>query len=561
MARIPLVPNSRIKLDIRALFRVLTASAPILNGYRIRVSSFFVPYRLYVPELRLNEATVVNDFSDAILPRIQIPAVFPSTTSGLSAGGSSVAAPRMVAPGSLWNCVGMPVGYFSPLTPGTPTNTSTTATWPQSSTPELLRGIDFLSYVDIYRNYFMNTASSYSIIVRANAGSATVTAGGSPWQNPGLFSLSNSTLERGFVEMVRSFESASSTRSFEYRDLLGTSFDERFFISCPNGGLFAKSLPLDIVNARIENTRYAEAISRSMVEVSGGKLNMQDLVDGRRLYDYFIKAAYTVRFDQWIKAEYGIDISKHLDIPMLLRTWSTDINFEALYGTATASNDDSQTSYLGSQVGTAAGMSNAWRLNYRAQEYGDVVFILSVEPDVVYTKTLDPALEKTVFSDMFTPSFDRMGAQGVPQSRINALRRGVGVAGFSYVSAPFYSSRSFPVGYYTGTSFTERNVGYQPSWSEYVYPYSSAIGSISDPTNSLRTWISSPYYGDGPVSSYFPNSDASSITNLYDSVHSVPTDYLVQFPDTTAGSQPFLIGLNFRGSLFAPISSNQISKL
>ena len=51
IASIPTLPRDRFSIDMNSFTHALVAKNPILNNYKVRISAFFVPDRLYVPEL------------------------------------------------------------------------------------------------------------------------------------------------------------------------------------------------------------------------------------------------------------------------------------------------------------------------------------------------------------------------------------------------------------------------------------------------------------------------------------------------------------------------------
>nr|CRY94234.1 hypothetical protein [uncultured prokaryote] len=548
------IPKGDYRINISSAVQALVAKNPILNGYKVRISAFWCPYYLYVPELRLNNSyagNIASGFADA---------VFPQFTLGAPRSAWNSNANWTVGPGSLLNCIGLPVGYYNPYVQSSLTESF-------QSSDEMLCAMPVLQYWDIFRNYFMNTAEDDVRFV----GSVSVTD--SQLREPRTYSMKGSDLESNFQSIFSSFttyqRSVGLSSFYKYRSSTTNELQTlapRQIYSCINGGLFLKSLPFDFVNARLNSTRYANALARSMVSISNDKLSMQDLVDGQRLYDYFLKAAWVGdRFDQWIKAEFGLDVTRNLDIPLLLRTFSYNLNFGTLYGTADGSNSNS-TSYLGSQVGTASSsLGRPQYLRWKAKDYGDIVFIASIEPDVMYMTNVDPFLYKTRMTDVFTPSYDRMGVQGVSQFMVNALRPSAGLP-TSQVLTPNASQAGkditgVPPTFIYGSAangYPKALVGYHPTWSEYRFRYSRAMGSFGDVTNQLNTWIATPSYGIFPDTIY--QAAAGSVSSN-SSVYGNPSDFLRAFPDTTASSRPFLFALECSVEAWQPIANNQISHL
>ncbi|WGL31226.1 major capsid protein [Dipodfec virus UOA04_Rod_809] len=586
------VPRGQYRVNLNSVVKTLTASAPILNGFNCRVSLFHIPYRLYVPSYRVNSSYSFSgastNFSAAQFPRIRVQPAYANATGTVDSTLPTGVAYNGIGPSSVLNCLGLPVGYSNLRSGGQGTfvasNSSATVTAPAGE-DEYISAFELLSYWDIYRNYFMNTAQTTGYVLAPSHLTDTVSSGsnipiryavtGSPYYSMPqklsfLHQFSTNTFEAQFEGILQVLNNSSNSSSqtpvlstvpWQLSSYTLGGYSPALWSTSASSGLFVKSAPFDFVNARVNTSRYQEAIARSIVDVSGGRLSMQSLVDGRRLYDYFTKAAWTVRFDQWIKAEFGVDIRKYLDIPMLLRTWSFDIDFNSLFASAAGANDQNQGSEsdFGEQAGYGYGKRGGMKLNYTAEEYGLIMAIVSVEPDAVHTLTVNPFLHKLGSTDLFTPSFDRMGMQDVPADQVdhrNRFETG-SIVQPSTFQKPYWFSVN-PDVKFPGKSSSVKTVGYQPSWSEYCYPYSSAAGYIADPSNTMSTWLTQPlyYYGNSSRVGEIPDR-ASMVISPYSS----PLDSLRMFPDTTANSQPFIFALNVRGRQYLPISQNQISKL
>lgn len=585
--RYRMVPTDRLETTLSAVVNTFPAKAPVMGRYRCRVYAFWVPDRLYTPELRLNYTNNLSDsssFVDAFYPTFP---VYRDLTFRLFNGEDDVSSDDQtpyVSKLSLLNCIGLPnYGHGHGISNGI-----------QSTSGRAFNALDILAYYDIFRNYFANVNEEHyycmSPILTTNSFDAeTPVAESSNWTTSFLpfrldflnnyyrsqawlnnvtegFGMSDSIpglqrtigairpgldTELGYVYRDANIETPFNSQYWKVKptvsvqnviievdgdfmdhsieeldggyDLGGASMGYVYpFLQLgmmPMSGLVAKTYMKDMFSAGINDTQYRNIINQSMVALQDGGLNLNDLLVGQKLYEYFSKLAATgSRYDEFIRAEFGVDIRKYLDIPTFIKSWSWDLGFSHV--TATTSGADGQE--LGSLGGRGTGRLNDDQFNFSADEYGSLQFYMTIEPYVSYSAGVDPFLTDLQYSDMYSTSFDRMGLE-----QQNVL-------------------------YMNGRQLLrpDEALFYQPSWLKYKTDTSRTFGEMAEDFNywTLVRPVSGSLFQTDEYRHYDPYSS-----------YIAPAAYLASF--TSASNKypcPFFVQVGFDTTMKRPLSSNSL---
>lgn len=592
------IPNGRYKFDITALVQSFASKSPLLGGFNLRIYAFSCPDRLYVPELRENwTALSYNESGDASeetflqarYPVVQVPPLFDQTTT-VTAQNSGYG--HTLAPGSIYEQCGLPTLYANRLTTSLPTQTGVGIT----GAVDYVDATPILAYYHIFQNYFLN-ASDNEFMTIAPPNNVSYGLNPSRFYPASIRAVPSKNLNSLFSKVQGIGLIGSDAPGAVSRDVtswlpvvMGDSTWPQTarglsasLYSTLYGGLCVKSMPQDLVNAYVAPQAYERAIAKSLVALSDGKLDMQSLLDGRRLYNFYTKSMYGGgRFDQFIYSEYGLDIRKNLDIPLFLRSWSVPVSVGMIVASASGSPSGSgsqRESLFGELGGLGSGRRQSMKMTFTASEPGSVIFLACVEPQVMYTDSVSPFAKKFFFADRFTPSFDRMGLQPVAQDRVswgfsNPDFKPAGYPAASGVTPklptdkgtasylPVLSSQTSAEDVYCNP-FSQNAIGYQPSWSEYTSSYGRAKGRLA---YDLKYWVLAPRQdafsshlpqgpGDPPVYANL-SLPAANMSAYYN-----PVDYLQSFVSDFISDSPFVGFIGIHTTADIPISRTQIDKL
>lgn len=599
------VTRDRHELNLRAQIMTFPTEAPVMNPFKVRFYAFFVPDRLYVPELRTNDpsfngsnaslsetiasvkypvmpypgdAAALTIFDDESFNRFHYnPYGGPAYDDFVAAivdfvdGNSNVSSSTpvtsilesaaVVQKGSLLEFIGIQQGtagqaYYSAIN----TMSYVVASEDDSYGPfedfgkanafagasPYLNATRVLAYYDIFRNYFANPNEEYypCYVKRTDSlpaydDSTRPLYFEASGDTPSLMLLPFNDLNEAFnsqswitpgTDYPRKITDAAANYSLPWT----TDYWAGGLTSCQNAGLVTKCYLPDINSTFIGSGLYQKVIAESIVSVSNGQLNMQDLLVGQRIHNYFQKIAATGgRFHEWIRAEYGVNIMRYLDIPVFLRTWTTEVAFSAIYSTNAFMEDDS--TGLGQMAGRGTGSltydKDSRRRNMLAftpDEPGDLVILASIEPIVSYKGGIDWYLSVNQFDDLYTPSMDRIGMQPVHLAQIDVQNSTTLQTVKAYIDGNGDSIA--PINPY------QKVIGYQPAWTEYKSEVNRVYGDMAD---NLSYWS---LIRDPQTSlPLFDNIGQTPSTTSY----IIPSMYNTPFQDTTEEGNPFIVQIAF----------------
>lgn len=524
VTHIPLLPVDRIESSIRSLVLTFPTKNPMLSNFQARIYAFYVPYSLYVPALKANArlhpygSSPMNDAPEGGIETMYINqtnwanVMFPYWLPSSSIGA--------VQPHCLLDWIGVPVG-FRPY--DTVYDNSETSLNPTG----YISALRILAYYDIFRNYFANPMEEYFPMY---VGTGTASAPTTEWAWKDL-----ETLNRWYAAKPWYTNTSPSTQNI---NISSSPLYNMFGVSYASySGMCVKTFTRDMNNVFLSNGLYGNAIATSILDVSTGQLDLNQLAVGQRLYQYFTKVAATGgRFDEFARAEWGVDLRGELDIPMFLRSYSFDIGFDTVVSTAAT---DAQA--LGSLAGRGIGgikprskRDRSTQLNFSSKQYGELIFMFTIEPKNDYYQGIDPFLCKNWLGDLHTPSLDRLGWQPLYLAQINALNtanRNTDDNGWATDSNPF-----------------DIVIGRQPAWTEYKSMVNRLHGDLAVSGNSLHNWVLSRNYEedsfDGGQDAYISYID--------------PASYVDMFADTSTASDPFVVQIAFDVTAKRPVSNANI---
>lgn len=537
-------PNERIEVNPVSIVRTWPALAPILSRCRCRLFAFASNDKNYVPNYLKN-----STLKDTILPSIGLDNIrIREYLQGNNADQETMRNYNswcQVAPYSLANHVGFGVG-FNPWKLNLDSETGTS---------RMFSGHRVLTYLDVVRNYFVdrNQSLCYRLGYDTNSG---VT---SP-QNVALAGMDDyfenqrwyvQNFDGSYIDTYPVIPVVSSMARLEgdgfvnpyYPDSYASQYDVNYpminWIQFAKAGLFLKPYMPDINSAFASTQKFQEAIAASIVRLTNANtanagIDMQSLLEGQKLYNFYAKVLATGgQMDEMLYAEYGVNVADDLAIPMFLKQWSFDLNFEDVVASA-----DTTGSPLGSMAGRGTGFlgmpdgkgRKKHTLHFSSKHYGTLAFYFVIEPYAEYYQGLDPMLKKNTTMSKFWPSFDRVGWQPLTLDQLNAQDE-------SDETGDLLPENQDP--------FLVQ-VGVQPAYTEYKGMVSRNLGQLA---TTMRYWTFSRSYGSAEATS-----GPSAPFNTY----IMPDEYNENFALTDTSSHPFICSFGFDVRIKRPIANDQL---
>lgn len=447
--------------------------SPFFGTFRQQLCWFFVPDRLYTPELDVNNPEFDPDTVE--LPTEDIKSAFAFQTGDETATqvriptfsaasySEEVINPRFmvgqVKPSSLLNQLGFPAGFMRVHSP-----------FRYNATP-------LYGYFDIFLNYFCNTQeagyyqgvmnNSWAIDNPLNVFGGSITSNGIKWITqggistigdwtpfyPGLgtdptptlnykrvkwgyFPLTQSAAAKGKTSLsfvIQSLKERSNSWDVLWSTVDQIEYDKNFLqtatapdvasMCVPMGGLVLRSHRPDLLNAWVSGANYNEMVKRTRIITSGTELpslsqsfTINQLRLGSHLLKYYERGLVAGgRYDDWLEAQFGIKTDNQLLIPELLGVHSSTIAFNDVVNTAAPSSvDDNGSNFSGNTLGSLAGRgfgSLKGKVRFTCKEYGFVMGIYSIVPNCTYSQGIKDWMFDHDFGDLYTPAMQTIGFQ------------------------------------------------------------------------------------------------------------------------------------------------------
>lgn len=167
-------------------------------------------------------------------------------------------------------------------------------------------------------------------------------------------------------------------------------------------------------------------------DTSGSFINMEDVYFANKLQQFIARIDITGgRFSDWIQTRWNIDPGIEIDRPIYLGSHSLWLNTIDVVATASGqanvgSRNDS--SVVGQQVGYQVGKMTVGNgrdrqrpITIKSKQYGTLMCIFSIVPDVVYSQGFELNMLKTKFADIYDPAFKQLGFQDVLKGELSAM--------------------------------------------------------------------------------------------------------------------------------------------
>lgn len=535
VAFFPIVPADDVFFTAKGLVRALPIKLPFLAGFEIRMDMFFVPYKLYNKSLRDNNVSTFNP--DTVeFPRISFAGMVSSgitettsiRTGAYLASNAALYANRgafisyyagnsryngtsypFVEAGSFANHMGLPVGFFN----GYPLTTQ------GSSAPRInFSALRYLSYVDVFRNYYANLQLKYAAMAPASLYSQADGSDVRPRLRPApaQYVIPCEYLDK-YIEAAYEFTPAKISNpnaNMPQTEFITSSSDSGYAIdSIPaalaitenlctrDGGLFLRSFAPYFQESWIDKNKYDSGPGSVSVQVEDDQILLTSIRSGSKILKFKeLSVAGGYRYDDFLDVQFDVRTTADTTIPVFLGSARGSLDSDPLYQLAPGESSMSGIgSGLGAIGGTSMGTIGCSPRRWTFHEFGDIMVILSLVPRVSYFSGIDPFLEKTTLNTLYYPSLDRLGFQSLMHR--NAVSSHF--MSFSEVLPPVTAPNDpstftpyfflgdvndNPVESPTAGSFSDyynRALGYQPAWSEYTIGVDRVCGDLA---TTLRPW-------------------------------------------------------------------------
>lgn len=496
---------------------------PLKSSIKQQIAFFFIPSRLYTQSMDVNRL-MFDPSSTAKYPYFS--GVFRRAQAAVGSPGNDAPAllRGMVRPNSLLDLIGVFSGSCSYYV-----NSTSEYAHTYNATP-------IVGYYDIFRNYFANTQET-NFYIASNIFDVTAQGYVPKWITAPLESLdkyvyyliqneganNSSAWQAAFQGAGRPIPPEMASGFLEYV----ASGDEHIDLGMNLGGLVLRTHQSDLLTAWLSNGTYNTMVTNSRVSTEGNSFTINQLRFASHLTRYDERGIVAGgRFDDWIEAEYGIKLDNKICIPELLGVISSWIGFQEVVSPS-ATQGTNGSSLPAQMTSLGRGRMHSRHIRFTSKEPGYIMAIYSMVPNVSYSSGIREYLNKTQFSDTFTPSMDRIGFQPLMKS--------------NYTSAPEYGSNGDLSSSSTNAIFN-LGVGYQPAWSEYTTAYNECHGRLNYLLGDLSYMILSRQF----VEYAQPITEAQTAPSVFNPTSYVlPSHFTYPFADQNDFAENFICQFNF----------------
>ena len=528
----PVMSQDICRWSWSSIVKTFPTLAPVMGSFKLQIDDFFVPYRLYVPEFQRNSsliqylesgATKVG-FADVVFPCFTFAAnssVYGTPFIASSSTGSDKGLP--VAPGSVLNCFGFPVG-------------ATPAASGADADQYALKGVrfnavPFLAVWDIYRNYYVNRQENTYAMMRANgaAGSRRII------QARASLALLDSFFEQfqqwsNVADAVRDINGASGGNSALFQSFLSSSLNS----DLPLAGLPCRTYLPDYFSNFVNAAGYQSYQQQSRIVV--GKdgdtsyITNDQLVLNEKMTKLLGRAWLSGgRYSEYLRTQFGQEGVPDCDIPQYCGSTSVEITFDEVVSTAETS--ETNNGPLGSLGGRGRARMFGRTRVFRPREYGIMMSIASIVPRADYSDQFSRDWLVRNLTDLYVPALDAIGMQDV-------------------TSGEFNFGQASPV-LTTGSSPFLDGIYKHPAWMEYMTDVNRNFGDFAA---SLSYWVL-----NRPLRNASAEAGESSLKGATSYV--LPSQWNNVFADTSDTAQNFLVQIGYNALYNRPISKQVMPTL
>lgn len=459
-----------LSFDPSVFVQAFPMNAPLVNGFKLCLEYFFIPDRIYNVDANLDFSGVANNPDDVQFLRTT--GVRPSTlgsdnrTLSLSGGVSSYRdlASNLVAPGSLADYCGLPVGWFE--------------TAPNVDRVPLSM-VKAAGYIDTVLEYYVAPQ------IERVATAAFLQASNSVGDYNATYPLDQ--LQK-FIRMIKTISPVDGHTWNEAVDAQASYSGVPKFGSwwwyCSRFSIFQRCLPPYYLESWMSTSNYNDSEITVDLEAGNNSVSFRNISVASHIQRWMdLAGAGSGRYSDYLEGQFDVSRIKNCHVPLFLGADRQYLGSKVIYQTTGAGDADSP---LGAFAGQASGGDKFRHRSYKFGENGYFMVMASLVPDVVYSRGLDPFLRELSLGDVYTPALDNLAMEPLMVETLDA--------------APSVTSLSFDddlntAGIHLSHTMQEiKNVavGYVPAWSRLMQNVSRSHGRL---TTSLSYWLLNRDYG------------------------------------------------------------------
>lgn len=476
--------NNYFKADASVVVSTNPMLTPLLGSLRVRMEIYYCEKAMYCNPLRNNNKLAV----DRNVP-------FPFFTE-LHAGQN-----LYVHPGSLLEYLNMYPAYF------------TSEAWSSENPFPVLNAIPFVMYHDIFRNYYLNPQESTFPIRKGLNHFRDDLSTHDHWTTRGNLDTFIETCRNtntNVLQMYRRYltENVNSKYPFsDYREspLVVIPEGAQSYFTGEHCGLLRRTYLNDWFNAHIsnensdlitQNSQINASVTGSSVSDLAVTFDVQQILVGNRNRRFAVRS--TLWGTDWVdynRIHYATKVKSQYGKPQFLGSMSTTLAFRDVINQSQSGtpidNSVASNANLGSRASLGfASMTNQTKdrkkyrpfCEFRTDEEGYVMALLSIVPEVDYYQGIDPLYRKTNLKHSYSPEFDALGLQDFEKIWADALGYNVDT-----VLEAVSTGVNIAISANNFDTYNE-SLWKTPAWSELMTSYNRLHGEMVN-TNSYRTWV------------------------------------------------------------------------
>lgn len=295
----------------------------------------------------------------------------------------------------------------------------------------------------------------------------------------------------------------------------------------PQQGLALKTYQSDKFNNWVQ-TEWIDGTGGvnelSSIDVSGGTLNIDSIILGRKVYNLFMRIAVSGgTYDDWLDVVYTNERYGKPESPVFVGGISKEINFQAVVSLADSNNQP-----LGTLAGRGVmnGGKKGGMITIKCNEPCYLMGIASITPRLDYSQGNDWDSWLNTIDDLHKPELDQIGFEDLIAEQM------------------YWITTSFD-----GSVWSQMAVGKQPAWINYMTEVNKTFGNFAISTSEMFMTLNRRYENDGTLESF-------DLTTYIE-----PTKFNFIFAQTNLTAQNFWLQIAINAIARRKMSAKQMPNL
>lgn len=461
-----------LSFDPSSFVQAFPMNAPLVNGFKLCLEYFFIPDRIYNVDANMDFSGVANNPDDVKFPLLSAGRTTQlgsdDKTLSLAGGVPSYRdfASNVVAPGSLADYCGFPVGWFSTVSTG-------------GALENNFSMLKAAGYIDTVLEYYV--APQIERVLTAAFTSASVSTGDYNIAYP-LDQLQK------FMRMIKTTSPVDGNTWINavnaQTNYSGVPKFGSWWWYASRSSIFQRCLPPYYLESWMSTSNYNDSEIVVDLESGNNSVSFRNISVASHIQRWMdLAGAGSGRYSDYLEGQFDVSRIKNCHVPLFLGADRQYLGSKVIYQTTGAGDANSP---LGAFAGQASGGDKFRHRSYKFGENGFFMVMASLVPDVVYSRGLDPFLKELSLGDVYTPALDNLAMEPLMVDELDAAP--------SIISMSFDDDLNTASFHLAHTLSDIRNVavGYVPAWSRLMQNVSRSHGRL---TTSLSYWLLNRDYG------------------------------------------------------------------